>query len=70
MQERPDEAIAAFRAIGEESPFFWYARLSVASLLAGQDGGTDEAIDMLEAMLDERAERYYGVRALGDVLRV
>ncbi|MCZ6605578.1 MAG: tetratricopeptide repeat protein, partial [Alphaproteobacteria bacterium] len=63
VQERDAAAIAAFNSIATSSPFSWYARLSVASMLAEQEGRLDEAVSMLEAMVDERPLRFDAARA-------
>jgi len=70
VQERVDDAIVAFRQIDEASPFSWYARLTVASTIAEEEEGLEEAIQTLNAMVTERSDRPDAARTLGDVWRV
>lgn len=70
VQEREDDAIEAFRQIDQSSPFWWYARMSIATSMADGDSGGEEAVRMLEEMVDERPQRADAPRALGDIQRI
>ncbi|MBO6782690.1 MAG: tetratricopeptide repeat protein [Alphaproteobacteria bacterium] len=68
-RERSDLAIETYREIGDDTPYHWYARLSIADALHTEEQA-DAAIEILEAMVQERTERSDAVRALADVLRI
>ena len=68
-EERQDRAIEIYQAIDQSTPYWWFARLSIAGGLAADEAyGT--AIDMLEAMVDERPERSDAAITLGNILRI
>jgi len=67
-QQRFDAAVDAYAKVDESSPFFWSTRLRVAESLNDLDR-TDEAIELLTEMGEERAERYDALSQLGDILR-
>jgi tetratricopeptide (TPR) repeat protein len=68
-QERAEQAIEVFEQIDEESPFSWYARLSIANALADK-GQAEDAVKLLEKMSRERPDRPDAPRSLGDIQRV
>lgn len=67
-QGRTVDAIAAYRGIEPGSSFSWPARIEVAKGLDKIDG-TDEAVELLRAMVDERKDRSDAATALGNILR-
>ena len=66
---REDLAINVYRQIGSDTPYSWYARLSIADALHGQEK-IDEAVGILQAMADERQERSDVMRTLADLFRI
>jgi tetratricopeptide (TPR) repeat protein len=68
-RSRADLAIDVYRQIATDTPYHWYARLSIADALHGQEK-SDPAIEILRAMAVEREDRSDAVRALADVLRI
>lgn len=69
QRSRGDLAIDAYRQINADTPYHWYARLSIADALHTQDA-SEEAIAILRKMADERADRVDAIRALADILRI
>jgi tetratricopeptide (TPR) repeat protein len=69
QRARGDLAIDVYRQIGDSTPYHWYARLSIADELHALDD-SDEAISILQGMVDERTERSDAVQALADLLRI
>ena len=67
-QERYAKANALYRSVDPDSPYSWSARLRVAGNLVDL-GQLDEAIDILNAMADERPERTDALILLGGFLR-
>ena len=65
---RPEESIAAYRAVPLNSPLNWSVRLRIANNLDALDR-TDEAVAHLRAMADERPDRSDALLALGNLLR-
>ncbi len=65
---QPAAAIEVFRRIPEDSPLTWTVRLKVADDLDALER-TDEAIEILRALANERPERSDALIALGDLLR-
>ncbi len=65
---RREEAIAEYSRIGKGSPLSWNARLAVARNLDDLDRA-DQAVELLEAMADERPKRTEALIALGDLHR-
>ena len=68
VQGRPEESIAAYRAVSQNSPLSWSVRLRIANSLDALDR-TDEAIAHLRGMADERPDRSDALLALGNLLR-
>ena len=68
VQGRPEESIAAYRAVSQNSPLSWSVRLRIANNLDALDR-TDEAIAHLRGMADERPDRSDALLALGNLLR-
>ena len=68
VQGRPEESIAAYRAVSQNSPLSWSVRLRIANNLDALDR-TDEAIAHLREMADERPDRSDALLALGNLLR-
>jgi len=66
---REDLAIEVYRQIGRDTPYSWYARLSIADALHGQKQ-SDEAIAILNDMVEERVDRSDVMRSLADILRI
>ncbi|MFC7334595.1 tetratricopeptide repeat protein [Rhodocista pekingensis] len=68
-RERPQDALAEYRAVAGDPVVGWGARLREADALhrAGQD---DEALRMLETMAAERPERTDALMDLGDIHRM
>lgn len=69
QRSRGDLAIDAYRQINSDTPYHWYARLSIADALHTQDA-SEEAIAILRKMADERTDRVDAIRALADILRI
>lgn len=69
QRSRGDLAIDAYRQINADTPYHWYARLSIADALHTQDS-SKEAIAILRKMADERTDRVDAIRALADILRI
>ncbi len=67
-RQRPDQAIAAYQAIGPSSPLIWSVRQRIAANLDELDR-TDEAVANLRSMAAERPERADASIALGGLLR-
>lgn len=67
-QDRSVESIEVLEKVDAASPFGWYARLAIAGRLSGMDRN-NEAVDMLEDMIDERPTRTDAAHTLGDILR-
>ncbi len=65
---RREKAIAEYRAIDLASPLSWNARLAVARNLDDLKR-IDEAVSLLQAMVDERPKRSDALIALGDLFR-
>ncbi|HSK40386.1 MAG TPA: tetratricopeptide repeat protein [Arenibaculum sp.] len=65
---RHEEAIAEYRAIEGEPGLRWAARLRIAERLERLER-TGEAVDLLEAMGEERPERFDALLSLGDLHR-
>ncbi|MEX0808363.1 MAG: tetratricopeptide repeat protein [Dongiaceae bacterium] len=66
--DREEAAIEAYEEIPPSSGFGWQARLEIARTLDNLDR-TDEAIALLEAMIDERPERFDAAQLLGNIYR-
>jgi len=69
LEERNDDAVAAYRRVSGESPLSWTARLRIAINL-DESGATEQAVGTLRQMVDERPERADVLIVLGDILRV
>ncbi len=69
QQRRLEDANAYFARIPETSPVSWSARLRLAENLH-QLGKTPEAITLLEAMAEQRADRVDALLTLGGLKRV
>jgi len=67
-QDRSREAIAAYRAIPEDSPFSWMVRLRIAEELERLDA-TEEAVAELEGLAELRPDRFEPLFRLGNMLR-
>lgn len=67
-QERTADAIEVYRSIDKASPYSWNARIEEAQGLDDLDK-TDEAIAVLNAMIEERKDRSDAATALGNILR-
>ena len=67
-QERSREAIAAYRAVSEDSPFSWMVRLRIAEELERLDD-TEEAVAELEGLAESRPDRFEPLFRLGNMLR-
>lgn len=67
-QGRTKEAVAIFKRLDKDSPFYWLGRLRTAIDLDAQ-GKTDEAVAQLEKMATQRPERVDALVTLGDILR-
>ncbi len=67
-QDRSREAIAAYRAVSEDSPFSWMVRLRIAEELERLDD-TEEAVAELEALAESRPDRFEPLFRLGNMLR-
>jgi Flp pilus assembly protein TadD len=65
---RWDDAIETYQEIGRDSPYGWNARLRVASALDRIDR-TDEAVERLREMAEERSGRIEALVTLADILR-
>ena len=68
-RQRDDLAIEVYRQIGQDTPYNWYARLSIADALHGQEQ-SEEAIAILNDMVEERVDRSDVMRSLADLLRI
>ncbi len=68
-RDRRDLAIDAYRQIGDDTPYNWYARLSIADALHSEEDSA-EAITLLEGMIQEREDRADAALALADLLRL
>ncbi|WP_417828501.1 tetratricopeptide repeat protein [Thalassospira sp.] len=69
VQNRFETAIDVYGTIPLSSPHSWNARLRTASSLE-QIGRADEAIDILQSMVNERRNRPDALIQLGDILRI
>lgn len=67
-RERPEEAVAAYRAIPRGNPLSWPARLR-ASYALEQNGKLEESLAMLRQMATDRTDRRDALAYLGDALR-
>jgi tetratricopeptide (TPR) repeat protein len=67
LRLRNDLAIDVYRKIGDDTPYSWYARLSIADALYSQKK-SEEAIAILRTMVGERAGRSDAMRTLADLL--
>jgi tetratricopeptide (TPR) repeat protein len=67
-QDRSREAIAAYRAVPEDSPFNWMVRLRIAEELERLDA-TEEAVAELEGLSELRQDRFEPLLRLGNMLR-
>ena len=67
-QRRPAQALELNRAIPQDSPYSWSARLRAAANLEAL-GNTDESITTLRAMAAERPTRAQPLIQLGDLFR-
>ncbi len=67
-QNRSRQAIAAYRAVPEDSPFSWMVRLRVAEELERLDA-TEEAVAELEGLAVSRPDRFEPLFRLGNMLR-
>ena len=67
-QDRSREAIAAYRAVSEDSPFSWMVRLRIAEELERLDD-TEEAVAELEGLAESRPDRFEPLFRLGNMLR-
>lgn len=67
-QGRTADAIAAYASIDPASPFSWQARIETAKGLDELDR-TEEAVDLLNGMIEERKTRSDAATALGNILR-
>jgi tetratricopeptide (TPR) repeat protein len=67
-QERLAEAVDAYRAVADGTPYAWAARLSIAESL-DEMGQEDAAQSMLKTMIDEQPARYDAASILGNLLR-
>lgn len=68
-RSREDLAIDVYREIGSDTPYSWYARLSIADALHAQEKH-EEAVDILQAMAGERQDRSDVMRTLADLFRI
>ena len=68
-RERNDLAVEVYRKIADDTPYHWYARLSIADALHA-DKDTESAIAILRKMIDERKDRADAARTLADLLRI
>ncbi len=68
-RERNDLAIAVYRKISKDTPYYWYARLNIADALHA-DKDSEAATAILRKMIDERADRADAARTLADLLRI
>ena len=67
-QGRSREAITAYRAVSEDSPFSWMVRLRIADELERLDA-TEEAVAELEGLAESRPDRFEPLFRLGNMLR-
>jgi tetratricopeptide (TPR) repeat protein len=67
-QNRSRQAIAAYRAVPEDSPFSWMVRLRIAEELERLDA-TEEAVAELEGLAESRPDRFEPLLRLGNMLR-
>jgi len=67
-EDRPADALALYRAVDANSPFYWMARLRIALELDALDR-TDEAVAQLQSMAAERPKSADALVELGDILR-
>lgn len=67
-QGRSDEAIAIYRSLPKDSPFYWLGRMRTAINLDDQ-GKTDEALAQLNQMALDRPDRVDALVTMGDILR-
>ncbi len=68
-RERNDLAVEVYRKIADDTPYHWYARLSIADALHA-DKDTESATAILRKMIDERKDRADAARTLADLLRI
>lgn len=68
-RSRADLAIDVYREIGSDTPYSWYARLSIADALHAQKK-IEEAVEILRVMAAERADRSDVMRTLADLFRI
>jgi tetratricopeptide (TPR) repeat protein len=66
--DRLQPAIDAYRAVPENSGFDWQAQIEIARALDRVDR-TEEAIVLLEEMIDRRPERFDAAQLLGNIYR-
>ncbi len=66
---RSQEAIAAYRAVPEGSPFSWIVRLRIADELQ-ELGETDRALAELDRLAAERPDAYEPLSRKGNLLRI
>ena len=62
------EAVAVYKAVDTKSPFGWQARLALADALS-RSNRTQEAVTLLQGMVDERKDSADASMMLGDILR-
>jgi Flp pilus assembly protein TadD len=67
-QSRHKAALAAYRQVPPDSPYGWQAEIKVADELQRLDRG-DEAIALLQKLVDARPDRAEAAIELGDALR-
>jgi tetratricopeptide (TPR) repeat protein len=67
-QGRSREAIAAYRAVPQESPFGWIVSLRISDELS-QMGETEKALVELDRLADERPDSYEPLARKGNLLR-
>jgi tetratricopeptide (TPR) repeat protein len=67
-QGRSREAIAAYRAVPDDSAFSWIVRLRIADELQVL-GETEEALTELDRLAEERPDAYEPLSRKGDLLR-
>ena len=68
-RSREDLVIDVYHQIRSDTPYSWYARLSIADALQAQEK-SEEAVDILQAMAQERRDRSDVMRTLADLFRI
>jgi tetratricopeptide (TPR) repeat protein len=68
QQQHVDVALQTYKTVDAQSPMYWRARLKVAAAL-DELGTTDEAVSLLNNMINERKDRADAAQILGDLLR-